>query len=58
MSTLAGGNLPCVLVAAKDELGMCAGMETKVASALSDLQVGFFPPGLARVWSVGLLLRV
>lgn len=41
VSTLAGETLPCVLVAAKDELVMSADLEKEVAAAAADLQVTF-----------------
>jgi hypothetical protein len=42
VSTLAGCTLPCVLVAAKDELVMSAALEAEVARAAADMRVS--PP--------------
>ncbi len=39
MSTYASDTLPCVLVAAKDELVMSAAMEQQLAQALQELQL-------------------
>jgi len=45
VSTLAGATLPCVLVAAKDELVMSAALEAEVAQAVADMRI----PGPLRV---------
>ncbi len=39
VSTYAGDNLPCVLIATKDELVMGQALEAAVTAALSDLQL-------------------